>query len=239
MALDYNFITGLQKDMAAMLASDEALQHVNVIREAPRERSGGVVFEDAVNRALDTKTPTRGKVGLAVIIFSPEGKPETRANSGLTTNFEIPVRVVENPSLNTSKDHGVNVPCEDMLVEVMLLLQNWTPLRGHPLRVADFYKVTLDKQPHLWAWECLIEAKDHQTPRPKCGLPVIDMSETIVTVTTATADARLFYSLDGSLPTPETGIEYESPFDLTSSATVRAMAYAPGYMPSDCANLTA
>ena len=239
-----NFITDLQRDIASLLAADETHHHVQVIREASRDKPGGVTFEKAVNDALEGKVPVHGKVGLACIIFCPEGKPLSRSNTGLVCDFEITVRYVEHSSLNASPTNGTGISCEDILVEGMLLLQNWTPLRGHTLTIEDFGKVNLDRQPHLWAWEFLIKGHDAQTARNKCGLPKITAAEneggSIITITNPSADAPavVYYSLDGTLPTPETGIAYEAPIDLTASATIRAMAWAPGYMPSDCANLT-
>lgn len=243
MALDYNFITGLQRDLADVLAADETMQHVHVIREAARERSGGVTFEEAVNKALLGKVPVNGKLGLALLIFCPEGKPATRSNTGIVSDFEVVIRVVENTSLNASTDHGTGTSCEDALVEAMLIVQNWTPLRGHTLSVGEFYKVPLDNQPQLWAWEFIVNAHDAQTARPKCGLPRITGAEhgggKTITITAPTAEARTFYTLDGSLPTPNAGILYEVPFDLTSSATIRAMSWLTGCLPSDCASLAA
>lgn len=241
MALSYNFITGLQRDIADLLTSDETHQYVQVIREAANERPGGSVFEDAVNNALMGKVPVNGKMGLACLIFCPEGQPATRSNNGLVVDFEIVVRYVCNTSLNFSPDHGTGITCEDILVEGMLLIQNWTPLRGHTLTIEDFGKVTLDKQPHLWAWECTVKAHDAQSARVKCALPKITAAEdeagTTITLTTATEGAAIYYTLDGSLPTPKAGILYQLPFELTGSATVRAMAWMTDLMPSDCANL--
>jgi hypothetical protein len=239
--LDYNFITGLQKDIAALLGADETHRFVQIIREAASDRAGGVVFENAVNNALMGKVPVNGKVGLACLIFCPEGKPLNRSNTGLVVDFEITVRYVCNTSLNASPNNGTGISCEDILVEGMLLMQNWTPLRGHTLTIEDFGKVNLDKQPELWAWECVVKAHDAQQARPKCGLPRItpatDESGTTITVTTASADADLYYTLDGALPTPEVGIKYEVPFELTAPASLRVMAWQSGFLPSDCASL--
>lgn len=241
--IDYNFITGLQKDLASLLGADETHRNVQIIREAANDRAGGVVFENAVNQALMGKVPVNGKVGLACLIFCPEGKPLNRSNTGLVVDFEITVRYVCNTSLNASPNNGTGISCEDILVEGMLLIQNWTPLRGHTLTIEDFGKVNLDKQPELWAWECVVKAHDAQKARPKCSTPKIvaasDEAGTTITVTTATADAALYYSLDGTLPTPSTGILYGVPFELTAPATLRVMAWADGYLPSDCASLEA
>lgn len=239
MALNYNFITGLQRDLADLISADETMQHVHIIREASRDISGGVTFADAVNKALLGKVPVNGKVGIALLIFCPEGKPATRSNTGIVSDFQVIIRVVENSSLNASADHGTGMSCEDALVEAMLLVQNWTPLRGHTLTIAEFYKVDLE-EPGLWAWEFIVSAHDAQTARVKCSLPKITVAEdeagTTITLTTATEGAAIYYTLDGSLPTPTAGILYETPFLITASATVRAMAWMPGLMPSDCAN---
>ncbi len=236
-----NFIAGLQRDLAALLTADETMQHVHVIREAARDRSGGVTFEDAVNKALLGKVPVNGKVGLALLIFCPEGTPAGRANTGLVSDFEIVIRVVENTALNTSPDHGTGTSCEDILVDAMLIVQNWTPLRGHTLRVEDFYKVPMEN-PALWAWEFIIAAHDAQAARSKCALPKITAAEdggiTTITLSGMTDESQTFYTLDGSLPTPPAGILYDVPFDLTGSATIRAMSWRTNYLPSDCANLT-
>lgn len=235
-----NFITSLQQDLAALLAADETHAHIQVIREAARERAGGVSFEDAVNNATLGKVPVNGKVGLACLVFLPEGKPASRSNTGIVADFEITVRYVENPSLNSSAAHGTGMTCEDALVEGMLLIQNWTPLRGHTLTVEDFGKVPLDKQPSLWAWECTVLAHDSQAARPKCAKPSItaveDVEGATVTLATTTAGAQLYYTLDGGLPTPADGTLYSEPFLLVTTKTVRAMAWLTNHLPSDCAN---
>lgn len=50
----------------------------------------------------------------------------------------------------------------------------------------------------------------------------------ITGISTATAGASIRYTLDGSKPTPETGILYDGPFLIASSTVVRAMAYKEG-----------
>lgn len=237
--IDSNFITALQTDLAALLAADETHQHVQVIREAAREHPGGANFESAINNTLLGKVPVRGKSGLACIIFAPEGKPQSRSHGGLVCDLQTVVRYVEHTVNNASPSNGTGISAEDMLVESMLLVQNWAPYRGHAFSIEDFGKVEMEN-PALRAWEFTIKTLETQTGRPKCGLPKITKQEDeagfTVTVVTATADARLFYTLDGRLPTPDEGIAYETPFEVTGPVTVRAMAWASGFQPSDCAN---
>lgn len=222
-----------------MLAADEMLHHVQVIREAARTGPGAMLFEQAVYEALAGQVPVNGKTGLAVLVFTPEGKPASRANSGLVVDLELVVRVVENKSINDDTALGTGISCEDMLLEVMLLLQMWTPLRGHPLTIDDFYKVPLKDQDHLWAWECVVKTEDAAKGRDKCSLPKFTEGDINLTITTATAEADIYYTLDGSLPTPASTL-YEGPIETPFSqpTTVRAMAWKDGHRPSDCAQVT-
>lgn len=49
-----------------------------------------------------------------------------------------------------------------------------------------------------------------------------------ITLTSATADASIRYTTDGSIPTSITGTPYAGPFSLTTTGTVRAIAYKSG-----------
>jgi hypothetical protein len=49
-----------------------------------------------------------------------------------------------------------------------------------------------------------------------------------VTVTSATSDAAIRYTTDGSIPTPTTGTLYSVPVTISSNATLNAIAYADG-----------
>jgi hypothetical protein len=49
-----------------------------------------------------------------------------------------------------------------------------------------------------------------------------------VTLVSLTSGASINYTLDGSMPTPETGTLYRGPFTVGSTATVHAVAYGAG-----------
>ncbi|MEN6428405.1 MAG: lamin tail domain-containing protein, partial [Phycisphaerales bacterium] len=64
-----------------------------------------------------------------------------------------------------------------------------------------------------------------------------------VTVTTPTADSAIYYTLDGTSPldprlgTP-TGTLYSGPIAITTTTCLRAVAYKPGYLPTNVATHT-
>ncbi|MGB2822104.1 MAG: chitobiase/beta-hexosaminidase C-terminal domain-containing protein, partial [Phycisphaerae bacterium] len=54
-----------------------------------------------------------------------------------------------------------------------------------------------------------------------------------VEITTETEDAEIHYTLDGSAPTATTGTVYTAPVHVTTTTTLRAAAFKPGYLPTD------
>lgn len=50
-------------------------------------------------------------------------------------------------------------------------------------------------------------------------------------------DAKIYYTTDGSLPSPSSNL-YSSPFAISDNTPVRAIAYAPGELPSEASTAT-
>ncbi len=73
------------------------------------------------------------------------------------------------------------------------------------------------------------------------GTPTLDpppgnlAGGTTVTITSVTPGVHIYYTLDGSDPTDTSPI-YAGPISLAASATVKAIAVAPGYKDSDVAS---
>jgi uncharacterized repeat protein (TIGR02543 family) len=72
------------------------------------------------------------------------------------------------------------------------------------------------------------------TIEPLAGAPLFSpaagtyrVSQT-VTLVSLTSGASIYYTLDGSMPTPEAGTLYQGPFAVSSTTTVRAVAYGAG-----------
>jgi hypothetical protein len=54
-----------------------------------------------------------------------------------------------------------------------------------------------------------------------------------VAITTATEDATIRYTIDGSAPTATTGTVYSGPIHVSRTTTLRAAAFKPGFEPTD------
>ncbi len=62
--------------------------------------------------------------------------------------------------------------------------------------------------------------------------PVIDITDGVISMTTETEGATIYYTADGSIPTIES-TEYTEPFSITESATIKAIAIKNGYLDSE------
>jgi hypothetical protein len=54
-----------------------------------------------------------------------------------------------------------------------------------------------------------------------------------VTLTCATAQATIYYTLDGSRPASASGIRYTAPVAIAAAGTLKAQALRPGYTTSE------
>lgn len=96
---------------------------------------------------------------------------------------------------------------------------------------------TLSRQPNLARGASDEAAPYSLTGAPEVSIPYISQDVSMfvnkieVTFASATPDATIYYTLDGSEP-DETSTRYTSPILLTSSQSIKAKAYKQGYAPS-------
>lgn len=59
-----------------------------------------------------------------------------------------------------------------------------------------------------------------------------------LTLTTATPSAEIRYTLDGSTPTEDHGLQYQGPLTIDATTVIRAAAFRPTYLDSSCLTQT-
>lgn len=79
-----------------------------------------------------------------------------------------------------------------------------------------------------------ITTKECAYVTPKTEKPAIELSDNKVTITSATEEAVIYYTTDGTAPTAES-TKYEAAFDISATVTVKALATKEGYDNSEIA----
>ena len=78
---------------------------------------------------------------------------------------------------------------------------------------------------------------DKEIPVTNVATPVISVSNNNLRITCTTLNSKIFYTLDGSIPT-KSNTQYTTPITLTQNCTVKAIAVADGYEDSEVATYT-
>ena len=98
--------------------------------------------------------------------------------------------------------------------------------------------VTVTKTPELRVIKAIAKASGDTYPSntttyqlPVCARPNITISHRMVSITTATDDAAIYYTLDNSTAT-SSSTSYSAPFNIGNATTIRAIAIKAGYVNS-------
>ena len=220
----------LQADILGTLNGCDYLDDVLVIADDQAD------IAKIIQKALGTASSKDGTTGgVCIIIEEPEAAaPTTLANPYLTM-IRQKVTVLENMLINRSP-LGTGKTCYVLaeVVHELLFAQQFAPVTQgqllpgtpaiRPMGVIDH------NQPAIVGVECNFEAHAPLPQPAKCADPTIEVSGGEVTITSTTAGAAIFYSLDGSTPS----VAYTDPFTAPASGTlIRAFATYTGFATSN------
>jgi len=122
------------------------------------------------------------------------------------------------------------------------------PMEGHSLKVKTIRAIRAnDFPPHIaqvlreykfagWNVSAKMELPDNGYT-DKVDTPLITVAAGQVTLTCSTANATMYYSIDGTFPKSTTGTQYTAPFSSPSNCVLRVVGYLTDKISSDCANL--
>lgn len=197
-------------------------------------------LENEISRALGALTVTGGKLGVCAVVMTARADVRNPNVPGpYLEEIGIAVHVEESVLINQSAT-GTQKPCSDIAEQVLAALHNWTPVgRGRPIQAAPAGALTVGA-PLIGdrAYICSLRtaAGVSATALSTVATPTAspDGGETPATVTLAcaTAGAAIFYTTDGSDPSPIAGTLYTAPVAVAAAATLKARAYLAGYLDS-------
>lgn len=220
----------IQADVFALLQNTPALALANVLK------NDAETTDSKIENAIKTLVTTGGKRGLAVVVMRAEVTEAEKNLPGPPLTIKIEIQVVEHVLFNQGAD-GTEVRSSQAALNVLsalhlrhfgncLLYSEKNPIK--PVQVKTGYvsdAVTLF-------------AKFDGLVTDKPSMPTVSIAADMITLACATAESTIYYTTDGSFPTPA-GTLYSAPFTAPSVGTViRAAAYVDDMPPSDIMEFT-
>ena len=220
-----------QADVAATLAADSYFANIPVFIVR------SLRIQSKIDNALAGATKTNGKTGLAVLVLMPVGDVDKENIPGPNLIGRITVRVQEIPSINMG-DVGVGIPAEEAALYVLSLLHHryFIGSLGAMTAAKDALTPSLEFDPKL-TYDVQFNARLTLNQLSKVAIPTFAPSSGAhpqnVTISCATGGASIYYTSDGSLPTPTNGTLVAGVVAVTAAKTLRATAYLAGSVASD------
>lgn len=233
MSEPYEILETVQADVIAILQAGLTISAANIIAEQNGD------LESEVERILGiTKSGTGGKRGLAVIVMMPEVASAEPNLPGPVFVVKQQIQVIEHPRINRGTA-GTGLRSSHAALLAMQILHHHT-LGGHALYAEDKPVEPLPVKDGLISHVLTLSMQANGLTGPGKVAPVsVTEADDIITLACATAGAAIYYTTDGSYPTPTTGTLYTAPItDAVVGDTWRVAAYKTGLNPSDCLEFT-
>lgn len=236
----------LQADLLGLLMSAPALANVNVVSERK------FLVQSEINFDTLWTTPRNGRSGTGILIEMPSIEVPGKQTPGPTQNLRPTFVVFQNGDAALEPTTGSGLAAET-ICQLVLDTLHMQELQG----IGTLYAIDRAVEPareyefvHAYRVALFLKsAASNQTQRTAPVVLTIDYGNAYLAC--ATADAEIWYTLDGSFPTHSRAVEpvsdttlnpsaklYTGPFPATSGQTLRAAAYADGFNPGQILNTT-
>jgi hypothetical protein len=224
-----SILSQLQQQCADRLQSDPAFADVRVLTERIAD------IESEIERGLGPLNEQGGKTGLVAILLTPTASVNFENVFGpFFDEIKIVVRVIENVPINQDPNSGTNFPAADAAEKICSLLHHFQPDSANGPVLAQTPAISLGNDPNHLSYDCMFKTSGGlATILPQAATPAFSNASGTYTLTCATAGAAMFYTLDGSNPSPRNGTFYTAPFTPGAGLTLKARAFLAGYLISN------
>jgi len=216
-----SILTSIQQEIADRLLADPLFAATPVLVEAPRD----MAFD------LQSGIASAGTYGVVMVPQATVSAPG--APGPIFDPVEIAVRFRENIPV-AAGPHALEVA-----ETALALLHLYRPNTINEVFCAAPNALVRVNEPNVVAYEIRVRTQAGASYAvPQLDAPVISSAGTAtpqtVTLTSAQAGAAVFYTLDGSQPSPRgvTSFLYTAPFVVSSPGMIRARAWLAGYLAS-------
>jgi hypothetical protein len=236
-------------DVVDKLANSPVWPGVPIVPQLARDPASGGYVTNAIEKAAGALQLGAGQTqaGLAVYIKLPQFKSSKLDTPGYFDEARITLQVLEDQIANTASGGFApsnNGPhADDIAMLIKQLFPPWIPggtaqsiacdeCRAEDEAPANIRKAAGDTDLVIWTVGLVCALSLPMLPRaPNVAISV---SGGNVTLSCATSGASIYYTTDGSLPTPGS-TEYAAPFPVPTGKLLRAMAFLSGNDSSNCA----
>lgn len=223
-----------QTEIKARLENDAFFSDIKVMSK----REG--VTENDVAVAVGPNSKKADKTGACCIVLMPN-IPETEGESpGPSITIEFGVQVIEARAHNNLASVGTRKPAEQIAANVLNLLHLYSPFHlGQVLVSSKTPIAAFDTGVAGWtSYIVTVRMQTGFTRTNKVGNPSSSSGGGLITLTCATPDAAIYYTLDGSYPGPANANAtlFTVPFNPGAAPLLRAVAYRTNFIPSDSAS---
>lgn len=228
-----------QLDIAARLNADTGFEFVPVLVNRPRDAAGAVMIRETLNKSLMGISKKNGKGGLAVMVLMPDGEVPNQDTPGPQVDLIHTVRIIEQPTFNEGAN-GTHISAEQCALNVLRLLHLWS--LGYGLLKAEKKAIKEAPAPEgSIGYDVVLRQYVPMQARSLVQRPSITLADSLMTISCATAGAAIWWTQDGTLPTPANGTLYADAVDvsaLPAATVIRAVSYKDGLSASDVAQIT-
>jgi Chitobiase/beta-hexosaminidase C-terminal domain len=226
-------LSSIQQQCANQLQADPLFAYVPVFTERIKD------IQSEINQALGPLNGQSGKTGLVILMLTPTADVRHENVFGpFFDEIKIVVRVIENVTVNQDPSTGTNVAAADAAEKICSLLHLFQPASANGPVTAHRPTVVLAHDPNNLSYDCHFKTCGGlMAVSPQAATPIITANAGQMTLTCATAGAAVFYTLDGSNPSPRNGTFYTAPFTPGTGLTLKTRAWLAGYLASETASI--
>jgi hypothetical protein len=223
-----------QQDIFDRLTADSFFVDVPVLLEAK-----GVTEAD-IDQALATLNPKSGKNGVLAIVLMPTLAADSANAPGPRYVPRLTVQVIDQPLFNLDATTGIGKSAARVAERVRQIIHRFRSRTGAEFSFAGQEPVPVETGKNSYGLAFTRLAADN--PPPKVAEVTFASAGTVapqtVTLACITPGAAIYYTTDGTYPSPLTGTLYTAPFVQATAATIRAAAELAGYQQSNVTQAT-
>jgi len=221
----------LQDDLATMLLSHPLLKQVNVTQERK------FLLDSDLNISALWQSPRNNGAGMGIIVEDLRPIVEDENTPGPICNLNCGFVILGERNLASTPGAGCALhpeQIEQIIVDLFhhKTIQPYGQMRASG-RCGEPANDWIDDRTGVYARRVTLKLLNARKQTDTCDLVAITQNSGTITLTTTCADpsVQIFYTLDGSCPANDSGINpqtqlYSTPFSAVSGTIVRAAAFA-------------